>query len=214
MKLGFHLWMLKPKSSKSSECTHIYQTNLKSLHKRLPAIKLIATVFWDRKRSADGGIHATRDYNNAITVLRNTKQIAQGHSEQNRGMLTYSVFVVLLHDNARPHTAARTRALLNWELFDHSLYSPLISLRATTSSLRIWRTGWGDGASTIMRSRWIASKRAWAQRRHTSLTWAYKNLISDMNSALILAATISRSSLSMYAFFVYNNIFSSHFLFC
>jgi hypothetical protein len=42
-------------------------------------------------------------------------------------MLTYGV--MLLHDNALPHTstAARTRALLehfNWELFDHLLYSP------------------------------------------------------------------------------------------
>jgi transposase len=35
--------------------------------------------------------------------------------------------VVLLHDNARPHTAAHTRALLghfDWELFDHPPYSP------------------------------------------------------------------------------------------
>jgi histone-lysine N-methyltransferase SETMAR len=35
--------------------------------------------------------------------------------------------VVLLHYNARPHTAARTRAPLehfNWELFDHPPYSP------------------------------------------------------------------------------------------
>jgi transposase len=42
-----------------------------------------------------------------------------------RGMLTSGV--VLLHDNARPHTAARTRALLehfNWELFDHPPHSP------------------------------------------------------------------------------------------
>jgi hypothetical protein len=34
---------------------------------------------------------------------------------------------VLLHDNARPHAAARTRALLkylNWEMFDHPSYSP------------------------------------------------------------------------------------------
>jgi histone-lysine N-methyltransferase SETMAR len=39
------------------------------------------------------------------------------------GMLTYSV---VPHDNACPHTAARTRALLehfNWELFDHPPYS-------------------------------------------------------------------------------------------
>jgi hypothetical protein len=40
-------------------------------------------------------------------------------------MMTYSV--VLLHDNARLHTDARIRALLdhfNWELFDHPPYSP------------------------------------------------------------------------------------------
>jgi hypothetical protein len=33
----------------------------------------------------------------------------------------------LLHDNARPHTAARTNALIklfNWEIFDHPSYSP------------------------------------------------------------------------------------------
>jgi transposase len=34
--------------------------------------------------------------------------------------------VVLIHDNARPYTTARIRALLehfNWELFDHPHYS-------------------------------------------------------------------------------------------
>ena len=39
--------------------------------------------------------------------------------------------VVLLHDNARPHTAARTNAvikLFNWEIFDHSSYSPDLAL--------------------------------------------------------------------------------------
>jgi hypothetical protein len=33
---------------------------------------------------------------------------------------------MLLHDNARPHTAAHTRALLkhfDWELFDHPPYN-------------------------------------------------------------------------------------------
>ena len=35
--------------------------------------------------------------------------------------------VVLLHDNARSHTAGRTNAfikLFNWEIFDHPPYSP------------------------------------------------------------------------------------------
>jgi hypothetical protein len=43
-------------------------------------------------------------------------------------MLTFCL--VLLHDYARPHTAASTRALLehfNWELFDHLPYSPHLS---------------------------------------------------------------------------------------
>jgi hypothetical protein len=34
---------------------------------------------------------------------------------------------VLLHDNAPPHTAARTNALnklFNWEIFDHPSYIP------------------------------------------------------------------------------------------
>jgi hypothetical protein len=47
---------------------------------------------------------------------------------ERRGMLTYGV--VLLHGNARPNTAARTRALLdhfNFELFDHCFYSPDIA---------------------------------------------------------------------------------------
>jgi transposase len=44
-------------------------------------------------------------------------------------MLTYGL--VLLHENACPHTAARTRAQLkyfNWELFGHPPYSPDLSL--------------------------------------------------------------------------------------
>jgi hypothetical protein len=44
-----------------------------------------------------------------------------------RGLPTSRVLVVLLHGNARPHAAARTRAPLyhfNWELFDHPPYSP------------------------------------------------------------------------------------------
>jgi histone-lysine N-methyltransferase SETMAR len=50
-------------------------------------------------------------------------QKIQGH----RGMFTKGV--VLLHDNARPHTAARTNDLIklfNWEIFDHPSYIPVL----------------------------------------------------------------------------------------
>jgi hypothetical protein len=79
-------------------------------------------------RSADGGIHATRDHNNVRSVLRNSKKkncVRAVIQKKKREMLTSGI--VLLHDNARPHTAARTRALLehfNWELFDHPAYIP------------------------------------------------------------------------------------------
>jgi histone-lysine N-methyltransferase SETMAR len=62
-------------------------------------------------------------------ILYYEKQEKPRRAIQNkrRGMLTYGV--VLLLDNALPHTstAARTRALLehlDWELFDHHPYSP------------------------------------------------------------------------------------------
>jgi hypothetical protein len=43
------LRMLKPKIRQSSGCTHIHQTSQKGLNRRLPARKLMAPVFWDRK---------------------------------------------------------------------------------------------------------------------------------------------------------------------
>jgi hypothetical protein len=52
--------------------------------------------------------------------------------------------VVLLHDNACPHTAAHTWALLehfNWSCLT-TLYIALISLWVTATCLSTWRTGW------------------------------------------------------------------------
>ncbi|GFU34558.1 uncharacterized protein TNCV_1992901 [Trichonephila clavipes] len=52
------------------------------------------------------------------------------------GMLTASV--VLLHDNARPHTARRISSALTefgWELFDHPPYSPDLAPQRISSFL-------------------------------------------------------------------------------
>jgi hypothetical protein len=57
------------------------------------------------------------------------KDSCQAIQNKRHGMLTYGV--ALLHDNARLHTAARTRALLehfNWQLFDHPSYNPDLAL--------------------------------------------------------------------------------------
>jgi transposase len=115
-----------------------------------------------------------------------------------RGMLTHGI--VILHDNARLHTAVRTRTLLehfNWELFYHPPYSP--DLAPSVYHLRTYlKNCWDHSDSSIMRSWWKVSKRGWAHRRMTSLTQAYTNLIPD-TSASIPAVTTLWSSLCMYA---------------
>jgi hypothetical protein len=60
------------------------------------------------------------------------------------GMLTSGV--VRLHDNVRPHTAARTLAQLehfNLELFDHCSYNPYIPVLAPSDyHLLIYLRNW------------------------------------------------------------------------
>jgi hypothetical protein len=117
--------------------------------------------------------------------------------------------VVLLHDSARPHTAAHTRALLEhlkWELYDHPPYSPVLAPRDyhlftyVKKGLRSQRFSNDESWCKV-------SKRGWARRWQTSLTQTYKNLFPD-TSASILTVTALRSSLSIYVFFVCNKLFT------
>ena len=65
--------------------------------------------------------------------------------------------VVLLHDDARPHTAARTNAsikLFNWEIFDRPPYSP--DLVPSDYHLFIKMKVWlGLSVFTPMKSSWM-----------------------------------------------------------
>jgi transposase len=89
----------------------------------------MATVFWDRKGVLMVGFMqkgTTITSEASCATLRKLRRAIQNKRHE---MLTYGI--VLLHDNACPHTAARTRALLehfNWELFDHPSYSPDLAL--------------------------------------------------------------------------------------
>jgi transposase len=86
------------------------------------------TVFWDRK-----GVLMVEFMQQEITMtsevycLRNTKKLHRAIHNKRGGMLAYGVLLMFLCDNARQHTPAYTRALLqrfNWELSDHPPYSP------------------------------------------------------------------------------------------
>jgi histone-lysine N-methyltransferase SETMAR len=112
----------------SKQWTHTHSPKKpREFKQNLSGRKLMTTVFWDRKGLLMAGfMQKGTTIMSEVYCVRNTKKRLRIAIENKRcGMLTSGV--ILLHDNARPHTAARTRALLeyfNWELFDRPPYSP------------------------------------------------------------------------------------------
>ena len=91
----------------------------------LSARKLMCTVFWDRKGILLIDFLPRGETVNAERYCATLQKLRRAIQNKRRGMLTAGV--VLLHDNARPHTARRTAAVLTefgWELFPHPPYSP------------------------------------------------------------------------------------------
>jgi histone-lysine N-methyltransferase SETMAR len=111
----------------SKQWVHTYLLNKPKKFKQIlfACKEADSNSFLEQDRSSYGVIYATKDHNNARITLRNTKKLYRAIQNKRRGMLTTGA--VLFHDNARPHTAVCTPALLehfNWELFDHPHYSP------------------------------------------------------------------------------------------
>jgi histone-lysine N-methyltransferase SETMAR len=103
--------------------------------------KLMATVFGDRK-----GVLLIEFMEPGITITSEThcetlKKLCRAIQNKRRGMMMAGV--VLLHDNAHPHIAACTQALLQqfcWDLFDHPPYSP--DLAPSDFHLFTWMKVW------------------------------------------------------------------------
>jgi hypothetical protein len=111
----------------SKQWMHTHSPNKpKSLNKRcLPARKLMASVSWDKKKVLMVEFMQQGTTVTSEVHCKTLKKPSRAIQNKRHGMLTFGV--MLLHDNARLHTTARTRALLehfNWELFDHLPYSP------------------------------------------------------------------------------------------
>jgi hypothetical protein len=81
---------------------HTYpKTRRKSLNKRLPARKLMKTVFWDRK-----GVLMVEFMQRKSTIklelyCETLKELRRAIRNKRFGMLTTTVLVMLLHNNAR-----------------------------------------------------------------------------------------------------------------
>ena len=85
----------------------------------------MASVFWDRKGILLIEFMAPGTTINAAAYCQTLKRLRRAIQNKRRGMLTSGV--LLLHDNARPHTANVTKALLEglkWEVLGHPPYSP------------------------------------------------------------------------------------------
>jgi hypothetical protein len=106
--------MFRPKRSQKSGCTHIHQKKPKKCKHTLSACQK-ATVFWDRQEILMVGFMPEETTITLETHYETPKVRRWAIQKNSRGMLTSGV--VLLHENALSHTAARTRALLehfNW----------------------------------------------------------------------------------------------------
>jgi hypothetical protein len=118
----------------------LMHTHSPKLNKRcLSARKLMATVFWDSK-----GVLMVEFMQQGSTITpevysKNTKKKELHRAIQNKRREMLTSIRVYLHNNARPHTAARTRALL--EHFNGScltiLLTALILLQVTNTCLLI-----------------------------------------------------------------------------
>jgi histone-lysine N-methyltransferase SETMAR len=109
---GDETWVshVTPESKQQSmEWRHTSSPIKKTFKQTISTRKIMCTVFWDRK-----GVLL-------VELLPQDSTINTGVYRD-----TLSRVAVMLHDNARPHTAATTQYLIaafGWEQFDHPPYS-------------------------------------------------------------------------------------------
>lgn len=87
--------------------------------------KVMATVFWDQKGVLLVEFMQPGTTINADSYCETLRRLRRAIQNKRRGMLTSGI--VLIHDNARPHTARVTQRLLQqfqWDIFEHPPYSP------------------------------------------------------------------------------------------
>jgi hypothetical protein len=90
----------------------------------------MCTVFWNRKRVLLVEFLSRGSTINAGVYCDTLKKLRRAIQNKRCGML--SRVVVVLHDNARPHTAAGTQDLIaafGWEQFDHPPLQPRLSAK-------------------------------------------------------------------------------------
>uniref|UniRef100_A0A1B6F3X3 Tc1-like transposase DDE domain-containing protein n=1 Tax=Cuerna arida TaxID=1464854 RepID=A0A1B6F3X3_9HEMI len=91
----------------------------------MSARKVMATVFWDKKGVILVDFLERGTTINSERYCQTLNNLRRAIQNKRRGKLSSKI--LLIHDNAQPHMANRTREVLEsfpWELFPHPPYSP------------------------------------------------------------------------------------------
>jgi histone-lysine N-methyltransferase SETMAR len=107
------------------EWSHTSLPIKKKFKQTISAHKIMCTVFWDRKRILLVEFLPQSSTVNAGVYCNTLKKLHCAIQNQQRGVLSQGV--VMLHDNACPHTAATVQDLImtfDWVQLDHHLYNP------------------------------------------------------------------------------------------
>ncbi|XP_023228571.1 histone-lysine N-methyltransferase SETMAR-like [Centruroides sculpturatus] len=125
---GDETWVayVTPESKQQSmEWRHSSSPRKVKFKQTISAQKIMCTVFWDRYGVLLVDFLPHRETINSAAYCETLKKLRRAIQNKRRGLLSKGV--VLLHDNARPHTANQTQDLITsfgWEQLDHPPYSP------------------------------------------------------------------------------------------
>ena len=134
--------------------------------------KIMATVFWDSK-----GILLIDSLERGLTVIANAyyetvRKIRRAIQNKIRGMLSSGI--VLLHDNARPHTAARTAQCCN------NIAGKFLTTRPTAPDLAP-----SDYHLFMHLKKWLSSQSFEDDdRMKTGVTTWFKSLAADFDTGI------------------------------
>jgi histone-lysine N-methyltransferase SETMAR len=90
-------------------------------------VKVMATVSWDVHGVVLADFTPPGSTINAAAYQESLKRLKEAIRCKRAVLLTKGLGVLLLHDNARPHSAAATVNILNswgWKILTHTPYSP------------------------------------------------------------------------------------------
>jgi len=125
---GDETWVshITPESKQQSlHWKHTGSVKRKKFKQTFSTRKIMCTVFWDRQGVLLVEFLSQGTTINSAVYCEMLKKLR--HAIQNKRRRMLSATILLLHDNARPHSAAQTQDLINsfkWEQVEHPNVQP------------------------------------------------------------------------------------------